>query len=79
MSKTIEVTLDDHCNKVIQTELDSGEYEGVSDVIHEALIILEKKKAMAKLDTELQKGIDSGFDHNFSYPEWLKSVKQRYK
>lgn len=51
----------------------------MSDVIHEALIILEKKKAMARLDTELQKGIDSGFDHNFSFPEWLKSVKQRYK
>jgi Arc/MetJ-type ribon-helix-helix transcriptional regulator len=43
MSKTIEVTLDDHCNNVIQTELDSGEYEGVNDVIHGDLIILEKE------------------------------------
>ena len=38
-----------------------------------------KKEAEEMLVAELQIGIDSGFDHNFDYPEWLQSVKERYK
>jgi putative addiction module CopG family antidote len=79
MSKTIEITLDDHCTKAIENALTSGKYTNADAVVHEAIALFEKKQAEDQLTAELQKGLDSGFDHNFSFPEWLEGVKKRYK
>jgi putative addiction module CopG family antidote len=79
MSKTIEITLDEHCTMAIENALTKGKYKDHNAIIHEAIALFEKKQAEETLAVELQKGIDSGFDHNFDYPEWLQSVKKRFK
>ena len=76
MSKTIEITLDEHCTQAIENAMTSGIYTDHNAVIHEALALLEKKQAEERLTQELQKGIDSGFDHDFDYPEWLRELNQ---
>ena len=79
MSKTMEIKLDEHCTAAIQNALSNGKYENANAVVHKAITLLEKKEAEEMLVAELQIGIESGFDHNFDYPEWLQSVKERYK
>ena len=45
MSKTIEITLDEHCTQAIENAMTSGIYTDHNAVIHEALALLEKKQA----------------------------------
>jgi Arc/MetJ-type ribon-helix-helix transcriptional regulator len=75
----MKIKLDEHCALVIQNALSNDKYENANAMIHKAITLLTKKEAEETLVAELQKGIDSGFDHNFDYPGWLQSVKTRFK
>jgi putative addiction module CopG family antidote len=71
MSKTIKVTLDDHCTLAIENALTSGKYQNATAVVQEAIALFEKKQAEETLVAELQKGIDSGFVEDFNFDHWL--------
>ena len=70
MSKTIEITLDDHCASFLSKESLKG--KSANEVVHQAIKLFEKKQAEEVLIEELQKGMDSGFVENWSFDEWIK-------
>ena len=78
MSKTIEITLDEHCTQAIENAMTSGQYTDHNAVIHEALALLEKKQAEDLLRAEIQKGTDSGFEENWNFEEWLTSKNKAH-
>lgn len=51
MSKTIEITLDDHCASFLSSESLKG--KSANEVVHQAIKLFEKKQAEEKLIKEL--------------------------
>lgn len=78
MSKTIEITLDEHCTDALEKAMSSGNYTDHNSVIHEAIALFEKKQAEDLLRAEIQRGIDSGFEENWNFEEWLASKNKAH-
>ena len=61
----MNISLNPHFEELIKTKVDSGLYNSVSEVIREALRLLEERDQvqalrLAALRREIQQGIDSG-------------------
>ncbi len=61
----MNVSLTPDLEKYIQEKVDTGRYRSSSEVVREALRLLEEKdqeriQRLAALKTEIQKGVDSG-------------------
>ncbi|HCS20011.1 MAG TPA: type II toxin-antitoxin system ParD family antitoxin [Bacteroidetes bacterium] len=77
----MNVSLNAHFNKFIENLVDSGQYNSASEVIREALRLLELKKSSEKEDIaylrrEIQKGIDSGTSV-WDKEEFLSRARER--
>ena len=63
MAKTLTLSLGDHWNQFISAQLDNGRYASSSEVVRDALRLLEEKEANTKLEAlrrALIEGEESG-------------------
>lgn len=61
----MNISLNPHFEELVKAKVDSGLYNSVSEVVREALRLLEERDQlralrMDELQREIQKGIDSG-------------------
>lgn len=78
----MNVSLNPHFDNFINNLIASGQYNSASEVIREALRLLEQKKTteQEKIDfmrREIQKGIDSGPSTPWNKEEFLKEARKR--
>ena len=70
----MNVSLTPELEQYIRTKVDSGRYLSASEVVREALRLLEQKeKRLEELRVEMQKGLDSGH----SEPLNMEAVKAK--
>ena len=70
----MNVSLTPELEQYIRTKVDSGRYLSASEVVREALRLLEQKeKRLQELRVEIQKGFDSGH----SEPLNMEAVKAK--
>ena len=77
MSKTIEITLDDHCADIISKEVDAGKYASASELVHEAIQLLEKQKSLVFIENIIEEAEKSGEVQNFSKQEFIAQMKAK--
>lgn len=80
----MNVSLNPHFNEFINNLIASGQYNSASEVIREALRLLEQQKAAEQqtleyFRSEIQKGIDSGASTPWNKDEILAKARQRHK
>ena len=80
----MNVSLNPHFNEFINNLISSGQYNSASEVIREALRLLEQQKATEQetieyFRREIQKGIDSGASTSWNKDEILAKARQRHK
>ena len=51
MAKTLTISLGDHWNQFISSQLTDGRYASSSEVVRDALRLLEEKEANSKLES----------------------------
>lgn len=80
MSKNTSISLGNYFDQFVSTQISSGRYKNVSEVIRAGLRLLENEenKVMA-LRNAIQEGIDSGIAHNFDPEKHLQELKARNK
>ncbi len=68
MSKTTSFVLGDHFDQFVSGQVQSGRYASSSEVIREGLrLVEERSRAMEALNRELDAGLASGIDPDFSW------------
>ncbi len=68
MSKTTSFVLGDHFEQFVSGQVQSGRYASSSEVIREGLrLVEERSRAMEALNRELDAGLASGIDPDFSW------------
>jgi antitoxin ParD1/3/4 len=78
MSKNTSISLGNHFESFINTEVSSGRYNSVSEVIRSALRLLEtEEQKIKKLRFALEEGEDSGMIENFDPQAHLKSLHKK--
>ena len=80
MSKNTSISLGNHFEKFIHSEIKSGRYGSASEVIRSALRLLEvEKRKLKELREALITGEKSGFDDDFDPKKRLKALHQKHK
>ena len=66
MMATMNVSLPDEMKKWVEEQTKDGTYANASDVVRDALRRAQRReRAIAHLNAEIQKGIDSGIVENY--------------
>lgn len=78
----MNVSLTPHFDNFVQNQVKSGHYHSASEVIREALRLLEEQKAMKQahieyMRGELQKGIDSGASTEWNTEDFLTKARKK--
>lgn len=78
----MNVSLTPHFDEFVQNMVKSGHYHSASEVIREALRLLEEQKALKKahieyMRGELQKGVDSGASTEWNTDDFLAKARKR--
>lgn len=80
MGKNTSISLGDHFENFINSEIKSGRYSSVSEVIRTALRLLEsEERKLNDLRTALIVGEQSGFVEDFDPNEHLKALHKKHK
>lgn len=80
MSKNTSISLGDHFENFINTQIKSGRYGSVSEVIRTALRLLESEEPkLNDLRNALIAGEQSGFVEDFDPEEHLKLLHKKQK
>jgi antitoxin ParD1/3/4 len=75
--KNTSISLGDHFDEFVKSQVSEGRYKNVSEVIRAGLRILEDEESKTQaLKAAIQKGIDSPSISNFDFKENLKKLKQ---
>ena len=78
MSKNTSITLGNHFESFINTEISSGRYNSVSEVIRSALRLLEtEEQKIKKLRLTIEEGEESGMVGNFDPKSHLKNLRKK--
>jgi antitoxin ParD1/3/4 len=78
MSKNTSISLGNHFESFINTEISSGRYSSVSEVIRSALRLLEtEEQKIKKLRFALKEGEESGMIENFDPKSHLKNLRKK--
>lgn len=79
MGKNTSISLGDHFENFINSEIKSGRYGSVSEVIRTALRLLEsEERKLNELRNALIAGEESGFVEDFDPQEHLKALHQKH-
>lgn len=79
MGKNTSISLGAYFEEFIKKEVSSGKYGSVSEVIREALRLLESEKRKEKeLINALKKGESSGFVDDFNSKDHLKELHRKH-
>jgi antitoxin ParD1/3/4 len=79
MGKNTSISIGNHFEEFIQSEVKSGKYGSVSEVIRSALRLLEREeKKERELIKALEIGEKSGFVENFDPKEHLKELHRQH-
>lgn len=75
--KNTSISLGDHFDEFVKSQVSEGRYKNVSEVIRAGLRILEDEESKTQaLKAAIQKGIDSPSISNFDFKDNLKKLKQ---
>ena len=78
MGKNTSISLGDHFESFINSEISSGKYNSVSEVIRSALRLLEREEIKEKeLIKALEVGENSGLIDDFNDSEHLKELHSK--
>ncbi|MCB0760902.1 MAG: type II toxin-antitoxin system ParD family antitoxin [Flavobacteriales bacterium] len=78
--KNTSVSLGDYFDQFVQTQVGSGRYKNVSEVIRAGLRLLENEESkVIALRNAIQDGIDSGIAHDFEPEKHLQELKAKRK
>ena len=79
MGKNTSISLGDYFENFINSEINSGRYGSVSEVIRTALRLLEnEERKLNELRNALIAGEQSGFVEDFDPKEHLKALHQKH-
>lgn len=79
MSKNTSILLGDYFQNFVNQEIASGRYASVSEIVRDALRLLEEKEKKTKvLIDALVAGEQSGFIENFDWDENLRKIQEKY-
>ncbi len=79
MGKNTSISLGNHFEDFIKSEVESGKYGSASEVIRSALRLLENEEKKEKeLLKALEAGIASGFVGDFDPEEHLKKLHEKH-
>jgi antitoxin ParD1/3/4 len=79
MPKNTSILLGEHFDNFISSQIKSGKYSSVSEVVRAALRMFEFEEfKKSELINELKKGEESGFVENFNREEFLNNLYQKY-
>jgi antitoxin ParD1/3/4 len=75
MSKTTSFVLGDHFEKLITQQLQSGRYASASEIVREALRLLEQQQtAIQRLNNAIEEGYASGCSEPFDWAELFEEA-----
>lgn len=78
MSKNTSISLGNHFDEFVQTQVSVGRYKNVSEVIRAGLRLLENEESkVIALKNAIQEGIDSGIADEFDSQKNLADLKMR--
>lgn len=78
--KNTSISLSSHFNDFISSQIASGRYKNVSEVIRAGLRLLEDEESKIKaLRKAIQEGIDSGLAYDFDPKKHLEELKAKKK
>lgn len=76
--KNTSVSLGNYFDQFIQTQVTTGRYKNVSEVIRAGLRLLENEESkVVALRNAIQEGIDSGIAQDFDAEQHLQEMKNR--
>lgn len=74
----MNISLTPHLEKLVQGKVESGLYNSASEVMHEALRLMEERDQMRELRLEeLRREIQKGIDSGESTPLDMEEIKAR--
>lgn len=80
MGKNTSISLGNHFEQFINSEIKSGRYGSVSEVIRTALRLLEsEERKLNELRNALIVGEESGWVEDFRPEDHLKALHKKYK
>ncbi len=78
--KNTSISLGSYFDQFVSSQVSTGRYKNVSEVIRAGLRLLEdEENKILALKTAIQEGIDSGIAHDFDPKKHLKELKARKK
>ncbi len=78
--KNTSISLGDHFDHFVSSQVSAGRYKNVSEVIRAGLRLLEDEQSKRiALRNAIQEGIDSGIAQDFDPQEHLQELKYRRK
>ncbi len=78
--KNTSISLGNHFDQFVSSQVSAGRYKNVSEVIRAGLRLLEdEENKILALKAAIQEGIDSGIAHDFDPKKHLKELKARKK
>ncbi|HRN46593.1 MAG TPA: type II toxin-antitoxin system ParD family antitoxin [Niabella sp.] len=76
--KNTSVSLGNYYDNFVSSQVSSGRYKNVSEVIRAGLRLLEdEENKVIALRNAIQEGIDSGIAHDFNPQKHLQKLKAR--
>lgn len=76
--KNTSISLGNYFDKFVQTQVSTGRYKNVSEVIRAGLRLLENEESkVIALKNAIQEGIESGIAHDFDPEKNLEQLKAR--
>ena len=75
----MEIQLDEHCAEIAAQEVATGTYASASELVHEAIQLLEKQKSKVYIENIIQKAEESGEVTDFSREQFIAQMKGQYK
>jgi len=80
MARNTSVSLSDHFNGFIDTQVAAGRYGSASDVIRAGLRLLEDYESRMKaLDDALHEGLESGIAEDFDPERFKEEMREKYR
>ena len=74
----MNISLNPHFEELVRNKVESGLYNSVSEVMREALRLLEERDQLRELRLEeLRRGIQKGIDSGASTPLDMEEIKAR--